>query len=261
MNVASQTHLLRIFSSFLLLLFWGCANNLAPFKIENSLPPDRLAYYSDSFDTFREDLWEKTAFIYKDTQMGDFQLADMVYRGGKLVITTRKDCYSKASLITKYMLRGDFDIQMDCRFSPIRDLQPMDQVLGLIAFGKGSAEIGNIDFVNILVARGMGRSKTFLISNARNRAGKSPKKKEILDFDGSLRMIRTGRTVSTYYRQKGKAWKKLSDFPLSTDDLIIGFALQNFTSRTNNLKAALPFTAEFSEFKINAVQGIVEEEI
>jgi len=261
MNVPVRIHLLRILSSFLLLLAWGCAANPLSFKIENSLPPDRLAYYSDSFDTFREDLWEKSVSIYKDTQMAGFQLADMIYRGGKLVFTTQRDCFSKAALDTKYTLKGDFDIQMDCRFSPIRGLQPMDQVMGLGVFDKDSGETGNQDLVRIVVFRGSGQPNNFLTSTSKNRAGRSPNTKEILDFDGSLRVIRTGRTVSTYYRQKGEAWKRLSAYPVSNADLTFGFTLQNFTPRTNNLKSAVPFTAEFSEFKINAAQDILEEEI
>jgi hypothetical protein len=261
MNVPAQIRLLRILSFFLQVLFLGCAANPIPLKIENSLPPDKLAYYSDSFDTFREDLWGKNVILYKDTQMVGFQLADIICRGGKLVFTTQKDCFSKASLDTKYRLKGDFDIQMDCRFSPIRDLQPMDQVMGLGLYDKGSGENSNQDVIRIVVFRGLGQSKTFLMSTSKNSTGRSPYRKEIGDFDGSLRMNRTGRTLSTYYRQKGKEWQKLSAFPVSTADLTFGFTLQNFTHRTNNLRSALPFTAEFSEFKINAAQGIIEEEI
>jgi hypothetical protein len=258
MNVPAQIHRLKILSPFLLLFVWGCASNPISFKIENSLPPDRLAYYSDAFDTFREDLWGQSVLLYKDTQMAGFQMADIICRGGKLVFTTQKDCFSKASLDTKYRLKGDFDIQMDCRFSPIHGLQPMDQVMGLGVYDK---ENRNQDLITIVVFRGLGKSKTFLMSKSQNSFGRDPFPKEIGDFDGSLRMTRTGRTLNTYYRQKGKEWQKLSAFSVSTADLTFGFTLQNFTQRTNNLRSALPLTAEFSEFKINAAQGIIEEEI
>ena len=227
-------HRLRILSTSLLLFIPGCATDPVSLKVENSLPPDKLSYYSDTFDTYRDDLWDKSAVLYKASQMTNFQLADMNYQNGKLIVTTKKDCFSKASLNSKFSLQGDFDIQLDCHFSPLRGYQPMDQVMVLIVIEKGSGEIGNLRFVNIGVSQNLARSRAFLYSYATKSGGGPPQSNAIQNFHGSLRMVRDGRTVTTYYKQRWAQWKKLRSFPFSNGNLIVGFAVQNFTPRTSH---------------------------
>lgn len=253
MKTSAMANLLRFLLPFMLLVNAGCASDPVSLKIENGLPPDKLAYYSDPFDTFRDDLWDKSALLYQDSQLENFQLADMIYREGKLIITTRKDCFSKGSLNSKYALQGDFDIQLDCRFNPLRGSHLMDQIMWFGVVDIGSGDPGNIDLVSI------GVSQDFLFSRAKNRVGGQIE--AIQGFNGSFRVVRAGRTVSTFYRQKGTRWKQLGSFPFSNGNLTVAFLLQNFTAKTSYLKSALPFTAEFFEFRINAAQGIVEEEI
>ena len=66
---------------FLSLAFSGmllaCVADKAHLQTENSLPPNELAYYNDSFDTMREDLWNKAGYINLEEQMQNFKLADM----------------------------------------------------------------------------------------------------------------------------------------------------------------------------------------
>jgi hypothetical protein len=51
--------IILIFLVLFLISFQGCATEPISFKIENSLPQSKLAYYSDPFDKLREDFWDK----------------------------------------------------------------------------------------------------------------------------------------------------------------------------------------------------------
>jgi hypothetical protein len=56
------------FSLAFLAALLSCATDKALLKIENSLPQRELAYYCDSFDSFREDIWERAGFVFTATQ-------------------------------------------------------------------------------------------------------------------------------------------------------------------------------------------------
>ncbi|MBW1672810.1 MAG: hypothetical protein JRJ45_04040 [Deltaproteobacteria bacterium] len=60
-----------------LVSFQGCVTEKATLKIEKSLPQSKLAYYNDSFDKLREDIWEKAALVLKEAQLSNFKAADM----------------------------------------------------------------------------------------------------------------------------------------------------------------------------------------
>jgi len=94
--------------------FQGCATEPISFKIENSLSQDKLAYYNDSFDKLREDLWEKAGFTYSQAQVRQFKAADLTIENGVLRVETKTGGFSKGGLVSKYKLRGDFDVQVDC---------------------------------------------------------------------------------------------------------------------------------------------------
>ena len=57
--------------------FPGCVTDTATLKIEKSLPQSKLAYYNDSFDNFRTDLWEKAGYIHFEKQLNNFNLANL----------------------------------------------------------------------------------------------------------------------------------------------------------------------------------------
>ena len=228
MKSFAMVNLRRFLSPIMLLFLAGCAADPVSLKVENSLPPDKLAYYSDPFDSFRDDLWDKSAVLYKDTQMENFQLAEMIYRNGKLTITTKKDCFSKRSLGSRFALQGDFDIQLDCRFNLLRGYQPMDQGMLLAIFDRGSGQFDNFDLVIIGVYKNKLENRVRLFSKAKFHGRSSFARSErIQGFQGSFRMVREGRKVTTYYRQRSAPWKKVGSFPFSTSNLTVGFLLQN----------------------------------
>ena len=243
--------------------FLGCVTNTATLKIEKSLPQNKLAYYNDSFDKFRTDLWEKAGSIYNKAQEANFKLAEMRIENGKLRVRTKPGCFSKGGVGSKFTLRGGFDIQVDCRIDFLEGVYDMDQYLVFLVIEKGKA-IGTGDAVFLRLLKMGGRDFSTILStaldNGRFHRGDWSK---VGNFDGSLRIVRKGAKITTLYRTKeDKQWEDLGTFWSTSDDLGTGFLLQNFIpSRTTSITGKSPVTATFDNFRINAAEEIIEEEI
>ena len=243
-------------------LFPGCFTDTATLKIEKSLPQNKLAYYNDSFDKFRTDLWEKAGYTHNKAQEANFKLAKMRIDDGKLRVETETGCFSKGGLTSKYTLRGDFDIQVDCQIDFLEGIYNMEQSLVFTAIGKGK-EIGKHDTVFLSLFKKGGRDFNTIYSaswkNGRFHRGDWHK---INNFDGSLRIVRIGNNITTLFKTKeNKQWKDLGTFHSTPNDVITGFKLQNFTSKRASITARSPITATFDNFRINAAEAIIEEEI
>jgi hypothetical protein len=242
--------------------FQGCATEPISFKIENSLPQSRLAHYNDSFDKLREDLWEKAGFTYSQVQLRQFKAADLAIENGMLRIETKTGAFSKGGLVSKYKFRGDFDVQVDCHIDFLVGKQDMDQVMGfgIVERGKTPAKMRGI-FLGLLKR---GESGESLIHSSYGEKGKFylEKWRRTGDFHGTLRFVRIGQEINTLYKREGKAqWNKLNTLPSSRNDAIVGFALQNFIVQRKSITAKSSIIGEFDNFKINAAQEIIEEEI
>jgi hypothetical protein len=74
--------------AFLIALL-SCATDEKPLPISKSLPPSELAYYCDSFDSLREDVWERAGFVFSAAQLGNIKIADMTIENGRLRIDTK----------------------------------------------------------------------------------------------------------------------------------------------------------------------------
>ena len=113
-------------TALLSLVFCGvllsCAPNKAPLQIQNSLPQEKIAYYNDSFEKMREDLWERAGYVYRREQVQNFRQADLLFGKNKLIIRTKTGSFSKGGLGSKFALRGDFDIQLYSRIDFIKDI-------------------------------------------------------------------------------------------------------------------------------------------
>ena len=240
----------------------GCATDPASFKIENSLSQDKLAYYNDSFDKLREDLWEKAGFTYSRAQVTHFKAADLTIENGVFRIETKTGGFSKGGLVSKYKLRGDFDVQVDCHIDFLVGKHDMDQVLGL-GVVETSKTTGEMRVINIgLIKRGESDS-SIINSNYREKGKFKPGNSHRTgDFYGTLRFVRIGHKISTLYKKRGeRQWKKLNTFPSTRNDAIVGFGLTNFIVKRKSITAESSITAKFDNFKINAAQEIIEEEI
>jgi hypothetical protein len=251
---------------FLLFAFLGtllsCATDKAPLQIENSLPQNELAYYNDAFNQMREDLWNRAGYLWREEQMHNFKLADQRFENGKLIIRTKTGSFSKGGLAAKYAFRGDFDIQLDCRINFLKGTYGIDQLLNILVVDK-SGKLGKSDVVLINLTMGEGLQKGWLgtgaLINGRWNKGGSQK---IENFDGTLRILRKGKNISTLYKKKGPtAWNKMHTFRATDNDLIFGFQVRNFFSKRTTIQATQSISAEFDSFRINAAQKIIEEEI
>jgi hypothetical protein len=242
----------------------SCATDQAPLPIENSLPQDELAYYSDDFDHMREDLWERAGYVYREEQVQNFRQADLRFEKSKLIIRTKTGSFSKGGLGSKFALRSDFDIQLHCRIDFIKNIPvwDMDQLVTFAVLDK-TLKLGKMNSATIgLTMRGgavQGNIFCNYVVNGKRKKGGSQRTE---NFNGTFRFVRTNKTISTLYRKAGEAeWTKMYTLRVTDKDMIVGFQLRNFFGNRTTIQANHSISAEFDSLKINAAQEIIEEEI
>jgi hypothetical protein len=253
---------LTIFLTFVFVLFSGCAAEMTSMKIERSLPQRKLAYYNDNFDSMREDLWSKAALVFTEDQLSNFKLADITIKNGRLKIKTKRKCFSKGAYAFKHALRGDFDIQVDCHIEFLNDTIGMDQILAFVVHEKGREhKTFNSAIAQAIKTPGLPRGRILALQINSGRV--YPGNPHTLDrFTGTFRIVRKSNNAYVLCRLSGsEKWMELDSFRFSTEDVLFGVLLQNFTTKRASIKAESSITAFFDNFKINAAQEIVEEDI
>lgn len=250
-----------IFLGAYLVSFQGYATEKVSFKIENSLLQNELAYYNDSFDKLREDLWEKGSTPHRKEQMSNFRLANMSIENGALKVETKTGGFSRNGLVSKYTLRGDFDIQVDCHIDFLKTELGMDQVLDFNVFEKAKGSEKPKAAVVALLKR-PNRNAVINSVYVEKRSPLFRKRHPIGNFRGTLRIVRIGNEISILYKKEGElGWKKMGTFPGMTGEVMVSFSLSNFIVRRTSIRAGSSISATFDNFRINAAQGIIEEEI
>jgi hypothetical protein len=246
----------------LILIMFACVTDKASLKIENSLPQSKLAYYNDPFDKLRGDMWENSAYIPGEAAMENFKLSDMSIEDGKLRVATKTGCFSRGGLSTKYTIKGDFDIQIDCHIDFLEGNNDMDQFVQLFVVDKGK-EIEALEGVMFgLVKRGDRNFGTIFSAHFEEGRFQVGTWHYMGNFHGALRIVRTVDKISTLYKEQGKKeWKELDAIRSTTKDLMFAFRLGNFISKRTSITAGSSVTARFDNFLINAAEGIIEEEI
>jgi hypothetical protein len=246
------------------ILFKGCiATGEISFKIDNSLPQDKLSYYNDPFDNLREDLWEKSAVAPKPTQLVDLKVADISTEDGQLKIKTKAGSFSSGNLITKYLFRGDFDIQLDCHFDLLEGIYDMDQQLIFGVFDSKLQFSKSHSYV-IIISKPGGQNQGHIISAYREKGKRHVGKMKNIDtFHGAFRIVRVSSAVSTFYKKEGKSrWKKMDTFRSTKNDVLCGFFLSNYIHHLRtSITARSSIIARFDNFRVNAAQKIIEEDI
>ncbi len=239
----------------------GCVSDNTSLKINNSLPYSKITYYNDSFDKLREDLWTKASLV-NEAQMNNLKLADMRIQEGKLVVETKTGGFSKGGLGSKFVLRGDFDIQVDCQINFLEGLHDMDQRVVFLVFDK-SKEIEELDLVLIGLVKKRRKANGVIFSAARV-TGKYKLGRWFLigNFHGTMRIVRIGGKINTLYKKSGaQSWKNLDAHNFTTKDVTLSFQVANFKGKQASIEATAPITVTFDNFKINAAQVIIEEDI
>ena len=262
MRKKKATFIIGFLSWTFIIALLSCAADKAPRQIENSLPQSEIAYFDDSFDSMREDLWDPAGYIHKQEQIQNFKLADMHFESGKLIIRTKTGSFSKGGLGSSFKFRGDFDIQMDCRINFLKGAQGMDQLLQVMVL-ETNRQVGKADFVDIVLFMKEGGFNGRL--NSRGFVNRRwLKSYPILmdNFDGTLRFERKDKNISTYFKYQGEAtWNKMRTFKVTDNEMMLGFHLRNYFIKRTRINAEQSVTAEFDNFKINAAHQIIEGEI
>ena len=240
----------------------SCATDKASLQNEYSMPQSEIAYFNDSFDNMREDLWDRAGYLYRKQQMQNFKPALMHFKDGKLTIETRTGGFSKGGFGSRFAFRGDFDFQLDCRMNFIKGVYGMDQVFALGVVDPG-LKTGKSSFMSIGLSMKGGMNQAFLFSNysvdLRRKKGYS---KQIKYFNGSFRILRVGKKISTLYKKKGSIeWIKMDTFSATADDMLVGFQIRNFFANRTSIRANYSVTAVIDKFQINSAQQIIEDEI
>lgn len=239
----------------------SCATDQTPLQVVKSLPQSELAYYCDSFDSLREDVWERAGFVFSAAQLGNIKIADMAIEDGRLRIDTKTGGFSKGGLVSKFVLRGDYDVQLDFQINFISGNLDMDQSLGIGAVEKTIGGSG-IRMTSIgLLKKGQNKAEIF---SGYLELGKyyTSYSHEIGNFTGSVRIVRIGDQVSTFYRKQSQnRWTKMCTSRSSQNDITIGFSLQNFVIDRNSIIATRSISSWIDNFTINAAQQIIESEI
>lgn len=232
-------------------------------KIEESLPQAELTRYNQSFDRPAEDLWEISSFVPQEAQQAKFKLADITVENGRLRIVTKTGAFSKGSYNSKFWLKGDFDIQVDCHLDFLKDISDMAQraAFSVAARGKDYRDI-KIIAIQIMKSPRTGDSTIDTITLIQGKM-KGRKRHYTENFHGTLRMVRKGKDITTMYKKEGQAdWKIMCTVDFTEKDVHFGFVGQNFwAKKQKNIKAVAPFTVEYDNFRINGAQEIIEEEI
>jgi len=186
----------------------------------------------------------------------------MWIQDGKLWVQTETGCFSKRGLGSKYVLRGDFDIQVDCQIDFLQSVHGMDQLLSLLVIERGKPiGTGNTVFLR-LFKDGESDSGEILSVSGNNDRYHPGNSHDINNFNGTLRIVRKRSKITTLYRTKGnKEWNPLDTFWSTSNDLEVGFKLQNFANKRTSITARSPITARFDNFKINAAEEIIEGDI
>lgn len=138
----------------------------------------------------------------------------------------------------------------------------MDQMFALGVVDPGS-KTGKSSFISIGLSMKGGMNRGYLFCNySVNQRRKKGYSKKIKNFNGSFRMVRTGKKISTLYKEKGSIeWIKMSTFRATDDDMLVGFQVRNFFVNRTSIQANYSVTAAIDRFQINSAQQIIEEEI
>jgi hypothetical protein len=226
-----------------------------------TLSPAQLAKYCDSFDQFRDDLYDIAAFTWSDQQLKNLCLAEAEVIDGKLRIQTKSGCFSRYGCESKYQLKGSFDVQIDCSIRFLKGALEMDQIVLFLVSGKGS--LNHFPHTGIQIAKFAGSQQATISSIARDKRGpRSPASHKISDFTGTLRLVKAGNRITTLYKKEGVSdWTKLHTDTLEEDLLRLVFLVRNFTPATTAVKGSASITVTFDNLLVNAAEEVLEGEI
>jgi len=240
----------------------GCVTEPAQKKPEqlnvaNSLPQSKLAYYNDSFDELRDDIWEKSGGAPLPW-LKNAKFADMDIEDGRLRIATKIGGFSRNGLGSNFVFTGDFDIQVDVHFDFLKKKFDMDQ---RVDFGIRAVRKPHGAGFFLMKKPSFNEPKMFSFYQV-NGKRKFWKGIPIDNFKGTLRVVRIGSRISTLYKREGEVeWQRMGSFSGMAAGVKVVLALSNIPMDRTSIKAETSITAYFDNFRVNAAQGVREEDI
>lgn len=261
-NLSVKTLLCRL--CLLAVLVVSCTHDAPPLKPVHNLPAEKLVRYNDSFDSLRVDLWEKIGFIRSATVRSNFRQADVSAEGGRLKVETKTGGYSSSGISSKFCFRGDFDVQVDCDVQFLKQADAMDQLIYFLA-ADVTAELEDSQLENVFLELDKEGTGDAYIVGFSIRQGKRERGhiRKIGDrFNGSLRIVRSGRQISLLYATTpGGEWLRACSYDRPVHDTRINLGVRNFFERRVSIDAQWPFVVHFDNFRVNSAQEIIESEI
>ncbi|MBW1780602.1 MAG: caspase family protein [Deltaproteobacteria bacterium] len=168
---------------------------------------------------------------------------------------TKTGDFQRGGLTSRWTLKGDFNIQVDCHMDFLDKTAGMDQVLLFVVRDKYKRYFTIVG----LTKRSDNEPAIFAVF----KKGKKPlsrKWERIGDFQGTLRIVRIDNRISAFYKERGDPeWKKIGTFSGMPGEVVVGLGLTNFDSRRTSIRADQPVMATFDNFRINSADEISEE--
>ena len=250
----------RPLTIFLMIIWLAAAGVLTPVKTSAD---DDFTRYNDTFESLREDNWDRAQLTFNDEQLDNFKLGDLDIVDNRLRISTKTGGFSKAGLSSRYSIRGDFDVQIDCQVKFNRSMSGMDHFVNFVALTRAENFNASQKATVSLVYRSGQRGPAIAFMHIQNQKKVKRKHQKISNFNGVLRLVREGQKMTGYYQPEGSSrWRTLgSSSSFATEDVMVGFVLQNLASQRKKIKAASPVEVYFDNFRINQAGEVIEDEI
>ena len=221
--------------------------------VQNGLPQSQITRYNDPFEKLRDDLWKNSGVLPFGKQI--FQIPEIGIQDGRLLIKTKTGGFQRGGLESRWTLKGDFDIQVDCHMDFVDKTGDMDQVLLFVAKDKYNR------YFTVVGLFKKPDSAPMVISLFKEK-GEPPssKSERIGNFHGTLRIERTGSRIITSRKEQGDSeWKNIGTFSGIAGDVVVGLGVTNFLSQRTSIQADQPVMAAFDNFRINSAEEISEE--
>ena len=221
--------------------------------VQKSLPQTQMAHYNDSFEKLRDDIWKSSGVLPLGKNI--FQIPEIGVQDGRLLIKTRTGDFQRGGLTSRWTLKGDFDIQVDCRMDFVDEAGDMDQLLLFVAKDKHSR------YFTVVGLSKRSDSKPSIFATFKEKGEPLSRKWErIGDFQGTLRIVRIGNKITTSRKERGDLeWKEIGKFSGMPGEVVVGLGLANFLANRTSIQADQPVMAAFDNFRINSTQEISEE--
>ena len=220
--------------------------------LQRNLPQTQISHYNDAFDKLRNDIWKRAGVLPGGKKI--FQIPEIEIQNGRLLIQTKIDNFQRGGLISRWALKSDFDIKVDCHMDFLEETADMDQVLLFVAKDKH-----NRYFVSVGLVKKPDTEPVVFAIFKEIKKPLSRKSDRIGNFRGKLRIVRIGNKITTFRKEDGDSkWKEIGTFSGMTGDVVVGLGVTNFLSQRTSIQANQPVTASFDNFKINSAEAISE---